>query len=162
MLDWSLLRDTAVVALAGRRIGAVDINPSRFPLEVVPIVRRRRTNLLPRKRAVALVCSAACGADLLALEEAERLGLRRRIIPRFRRTDTKRPRLLTAQEIGVECSTVSSRLRQRPATSLCFLEMLAATRPRMPLRTKRSLARLRGLRKRGSRIGWSRRLSGSD
>jgi hypothetical protein len=160
MLDWSLLRDTVVVALAGRRIGAVDINPSRFPLEVVPIVRQRRANLLPRKRAVALVCSAACGADLL--EEAERLGLRRRIIPRFRRTETKRPRLLTAQEIGVECSTVLSRLPQRPATSLCFLEMLAATRPRMPLRTKRSLARLRGLRKRGSRIGWSRRLSGSD
>lgn len=122
MLDWSLLRDTVVVALAGRRIGAVDINPSRFPLEVVPIVRQRRANLLPRKRAVALVCSAACGADLLALEEAERLGLRRRIIPRFRRTDTKRPRLLTAQEIGVECSTVLSRLPQRPATSLCFLE----------------------------------------
>jgi hypothetical protein len=32
------------------------------------------------ERAVALVCSAACGADLVALEEAERLGIRRRII----------------------------------------------------------------------------------
>jgi hypothetical protein len=62
-------------------------------------------------------------------DRAERLGLRWRIIPRFRQTDTRRPRLLTAHEIGVECSTVSSRLPQRPATSLCFLEMLAVTRP---------------------------------
>ncbi len=30
--------------------------------------------------AVTLVCSAACGADLVALEQAERLGLRRCIV----------------------------------------------------------------------------------
>jgi hypothetical protein len=34
---------------------------------------------------VALVCSAACGSDLVALEEAERLGLRRRIVLPFGR-----------------------------------------------------------------------------
>jgi hypothetical protein len=39
----------------------------------------------------ALICSAACGADLVALEEAEHLGLRRRIVlpfspERFRKT----------------------------------------------------------------------------
>ena len=32
---------------------------------------------------MALVSSAACGADLIALEEAERLGLRRRIVLPF-------------------------------------------------------------------------------
>jgi hypothetical protein len=43
------------------------------------------------------VCSAACGADLVALEEAERFGLRRRIVlpfppKRFRETSvTDRP-----------------------------------------------------------------------
>jgi hypothetical protein len=83
MTEWGLLRDTAIVALAGRRIDAVDTNPSRFPLDAVPTVRRRLADLLARERAVALVCSAACGADLLALEEAERLGLRRRIVLPF-------------------------------------------------------------------------------
>jgi hypothetical protein len=52
-------------------------------VDAVPSVRRRIADLLARERAVALVCSAACGADLLALEEAERLGLRRRIILPF-------------------------------------------------------------------------------
>lgn len=84
-----LVRDTTVVALAGRRIDAVDTHPSRFPLEAIPT--RRLANLLARECAVALVCSAAYGADLLALEEAERLGLRRRIVvpfppDRFRQT----------------------------------------------------------------------------
>jgi ABC-type enterobactin transport system permease subunit len=55
-----------------------------FPLEAVAIVRRRLADLLVQEHAVALVCSAACGADLIALEEAERLGLRRRIILPFR------------------------------------------------------------------------------
>jgi hypothetical protein len=85
-----LVRDTTVVALAGRRIDAVDTHPSRFPLEAIPT--RRLAKLLAREcAAVALVCSAASGADLLALEEAERLGLRRHIVlpfppDRFRQT----------------------------------------------------------------------------
>jgi hypothetical protein len=61
------------------------------------MVRRRIGALLCAERAEALVCSAACGADLIALEEAERLGLRRRIVlpflpKRFRETSvTDRP-----------------------------------------------------------------------
>jgi predicted acylesterase/phospholipase RssA/tetratricopeptide (TPR) repeat protein len=91
MPDQDLLKDTAIIALAGRRIDGADTNPSRFPRDAVPSVRRRLADLLAREHAVALVCSAACGADLLALEEAERLGLRRRIIlpfppDRFRQT----------------------------------------------------------------------------
>lgn len=83
MTDSSLSNDPAVVALVGRRIDAVDTNESRFPLEAVPTVRRRLADLFVRERAVTIVCSAACGADLLALEEAERLGLRRRIVLPF-------------------------------------------------------------------------------
>ena len=89
--------DGAVIALAGRRIDKEDTNPPRFPLEAVPTVRRRVADLLAKEHAVALVCSAACGADLVALEEAERLGLRRRIVlpfppERFRKTSvTDRP-----------------------------------------------------------------------
>jgi len=87
----------AVVALAGRRIDAEGTHPPRFPLANVPIVRRRLAELLVSENATAIVCSAACGADLVALEEAERLGLRRRIVlpfqpERFRETSvTDRP-----------------------------------------------------------------------
>jgi predicted acylesterase/phospholipase RssA len=82
MTDGNLSRDT-VVALAGRRIDGVGSYPSRFPIEAVPAVRRRIANLLAEEHALAIVCSAACGADLVALEEAERLGLRRRIVLPF-------------------------------------------------------------------------------
>ena len=74
---------SAVIALAGRRIDAADAATPRFPLDNIPLVRKRLAELLVQERAVALVCSAACGADLIALEEAERLGLRRRIVLPF-------------------------------------------------------------------------------
>jgi hypothetical protein len=87
----------AVIALAGRRIDAPGTDPPRFPLENVPIVRGRIAAFLSSEHAEALVCSAACGVDLIALEEAKRLGLRRRIVlpfppKRFRETSvTDRP-----------------------------------------------------------------------
>ncbi|MGG5890100.1 hypothetical protein ACLF3G_23510 [Falsiroseomonas sp. HC035] len=73
----------AVVALAGRRVDAEDAETQRFPSTQVPLVRERLAELLAAEGAEALVCSAACGADLLALEVAERLGLRRRIVLPF-------------------------------------------------------------------------------
>src|SRR5262245_11088780 len=73
----------AVVALGGRRIDAAGSEAPRFPLQNVPLVRERIADALVAERAAVLVCSAACGADLVALEEAERLGLRRRIILPF-------------------------------------------------------------------------------
>jgi hypothetical protein len=73
----------AVIALAGRRVDAADTAPPRFPLSNVPLVRRQLADLLVQERALALVSSAACGADLLALEEAERLGVQRRIVLPF-------------------------------------------------------------------------------
>ena len=69
-------RHPAVIALAGRRIDAPDTDPPRFPLGNIPMVRQRLVDMLAAERADALVCSAACGADLIALEEAERLGIR--------------------------------------------------------------------------------------
>jgi hypothetical protein len=91
MAETKQIPSHAVVALAGRRIDARDTDSPRFPLENVPIVRGRIAALLSAEHAEALVCSAACGADLIALEEAERLGLRRRIVlpfppKRFRET----------------------------------------------------------------------------
>jgi len=85
-----------VVALAGRRIDAADA-AARFPLANVERVRERLRTLLRAQGSAALVCSAACGADLIALDVAGALGLRRRVVlpfapERFRETSvTDRP-----------------------------------------------------------------------
>ena len=81
-------KSPSVIALAGRRVDRGKKNtPSRFPETRVPVVRREIAGLLARESALALVSSAACGADLIGLEEAERLGLRRRIILPFTPTE---------------------------------------------------------------------------
>ena len=72
-----------VIALAGRRIDAADAQVSRFPPRDVEQVRRDLHNLFTELRPTALVCSAACGADLVALKEAGALGIRRRVVLPF-------------------------------------------------------------------------------
>jgi len=74
-----------VIALAGRRVDAATAEVARFPLPNVGIVERRLGELLEREGATALVSSAACGADLVALALAGRRGVRRRIILPFDR-----------------------------------------------------------------------------
>lgn len=86
-----------VVALAGRRIDAPDAETPRFPLASVALVRERLAALFEREAATALVASAACGADLVALTVAGARGMRRRVVlpfdrERFRATSvTDRP-----------------------------------------------------------------------
>jgi hypothetical protein len=85
------VRPAVVVALAGQRVDAPGRREPRFPLENAQLVSRRIRDLLSELKAGTLVCSAACGADLLALEEARALGLRRHVIlpfdaARFRET----------------------------------------------------------------------------
>ncbi len=80
-----------VLALAGRRIDPEGSDPARFPLSQVEAVRQRLNSLIVEERIGAIVCSAACGADLVALEEAGKLGIRRRVVlpfakKRFRET----------------------------------------------------------------------------
>ena len=80
-----------IIALAGRRIDPPRADTPRFPLANMPTVRDRIHTLLVEQKAQALVCSAACGADLLALDAAGDLGIRRRIVlpyarERFRET----------------------------------------------------------------------------
>ena len=80
-----------VFALAGRRIDDPSAKTPRFPLANIEAVRAQLRTTLVEHGATALVASAANGADLLALDEAGALGVRRRIIlpferERFRRT----------------------------------------------------------------------------
>ena len=74
-----------IVALAGRRVDAPEADSLRFPLSNVELVRARLHKLFLERAATALVCSAACGADLLALAIAGELGMRRRVILPFTR-----------------------------------------------------------------------------
>jgi len=76
-----------ILVFAGRRIDADDGDAVRFPMTNVDLVREDVAECLRRRQPSAVVGSAACGADLLVLEEAGRLGIRRRIVLPFNRTD---------------------------------------------------------------------------
>ena len=71
-----------VLALAGRRIDAPG-TPPRFPLDRMSAVREELRELLAGGGTTTLVCSAACGADLVGLDVARKLGLRRRVVLPF-------------------------------------------------------------------------------
>jgi hypothetical protein len=72
-----------IIALSGRRVDASNAESPRFPLENVDSVREKVRRLLQDQKASALISSAACGADLIALSEAGSLGLRRRVVLPF-------------------------------------------------------------------------------
>lgn len=74
-----------IVALAGRRVDATDAQESRFPQANVPLVRERIRQVFVDLDASGVVCSAAAGADLVALEVAASLGLRRHAVLPFAR-----------------------------------------------------------------------------
>jgi hypothetical protein len=75
----------SVICLAGRRIDQAGTSPPRFPPGNVDLVTRRLADLFRSEAAAALICSAACGADIVALEEAERQRLHLRIVLPFER-----------------------------------------------------------------------------
>jgi hypothetical protein len=65
----------ALAVLAGRRIDAANAVESRFPPDEAEHVARKLARHFRQERVNRLVCSAACGADILALEVAERLAI---------------------------------------------------------------------------------------
>jgi len=75
--------DARVAALAGRRIDALASDTEKFPLAHIPKVSRRVRDLFVARNLASIVCSAACGADLIALEIARSMNLRTRIILPF-------------------------------------------------------------------------------
>ncbi len=74
-----------VTAVAGRRVDAADAKEHRFPPENEALVAWRIRNMLMGTASKAVVSSAACGADILALESAGGLGLERRVVLPFDR-----------------------------------------------------------------------------
>jgi hypothetical protein len=74
-----------VAAVAGRRIDAPNAPESAFPERFVPRVSAEIARLLAARSIGKVVASAACGADILALEAALELGARIRIVLPFER-----------------------------------------------------------------------------
>ena len=74
-----------ILAFAGRRVDALNAAVPRFPLANVPLVRSRIRKLLEEHAPYAVVSSAACGVDLIALSEASALGVRCQIVLPFSR-----------------------------------------------------------------------------
>jgi hypothetical protein len=86
-----MARNGAVAALAGRRIDLAQATRCQFPLQNISRVRALIERELLGHDVQLLVCSAACGADLLALDCAFDLRVSARIIlpydpARFRET----------------------------------------------------------------------------
>lgn len=77
---------TAVAALAGRRVDAPSRSTPRFPAGEEGYVANKLLRRFDKEQVGQLVCSAACGADILALEAARQMGVPARIVLPFSRT----------------------------------------------------------------------------
>jgi hypothetical protein len=69
-----------VIVEAGRRVDAVNATVARFPPQNVPEVRERIRRVLKNQKPIAVVSSAACGADLLLLAVAGEMHIARHIL----------------------------------------------------------------------------------
>ena len=68
-----------IVALAGRRIAAEDAYPVRFPSNHIEKVKKKLSSFFIASKPDYLVCSGACGADLIALDVAGKLNIKRKM-----------------------------------------------------------------------------------
>lgn len=69
-----------VIIEAGRRVDPPDAQVPRFPPSNVPEVSRRIRKLLGKQNPQAVVCSAACGADLLLLQVAGEMHIKQIVL----------------------------------------------------------------------------------
>ena len=83
MVSTTTTSKKVVAALAGRRIDAVGSRVRRFSIDRIDQVRADLKSLFEQEAVELLVCSAACGADLIALDLARKAGIRYRIILPF-------------------------------------------------------------------------------
>lgn len=72
-----------IIALAGRRIDEVNAPYKRFPANSISLVKEKLRRFFLDHMVTHLVCSGACGADLLAHDIAGEMGIRRTMILPF-------------------------------------------------------------------------------
>ncbi|WP_419914425.1 hypothetical protein [Hoeflea sp.] len=72
-----------IYILAGRRPDPEDAPARRFPLENRDMVGERIGRVFEERGATDLIASAACGADLIALDVAQKLGIERHVVLPF-------------------------------------------------------------------------------
>ncbi len=82
-----LLPAADVLAFAGHMIDAPDRSAPRFPAALEPAVAAALREQLARLHAPILYASAACGADLICIEEAQDVGAEMNIVLPFDRQD---------------------------------------------------------------------------
>ncbi len=90
----------SVIVQAGRRVDASNNEIPRFPHANVNRVRERMKAKFLENKPVALVTSAACGTDLLALEIAEEMNVECFILLPSKPAAFRFYRYLTGPEIG--------------------------------------------------------------
>jgi hypothetical protein len=74
-----------ILAVSGRRIDSEGADQPGFPAGNEGLVALRIRDTMLSASAQVVVCSGACGVDILALETAEQLGLGRRLVLPFSR-----------------------------------------------------------------------------
>jgi hypothetical protein len=79
-----------VLIEAGRRVDAIHATSPRFPASEVAEVRRKAQELFNQEKPLAVVCSAACGADLIVLDVAESMGVERYVLLPSKPTEFRR------------------------------------------------------------------------
>ncbi len=72
-----------VAVLAGRRVDSADASAARFPMQNVEKVKEKLKHFFIANSIDYLVCSAACGADLIALDIAGQLNISRKMVLPF-------------------------------------------------------------------------------
>jgi hypothetical protein len=77
------MEPSTIAAFAGRRIDAQDATTPRFPLTQVDVVQEQIEVLFRRDQVNRLICSAACGSDLIVLRVARKLGIDYQVILPF-------------------------------------------------------------------------------
>jgi hypothetical protein len=96
-----------VLVQAGRRVDAPDAPAARLPPANVDVVRQRIRTYFGEAKPDFLVTSAACETDLLALEMASQLNIKRVVLCLRTRQASGFHRWCTGLEIGAKCSTAS-------------------------------------------------------
>ena len=110
-----------VTALAGRRIDQAKAQDRRFPVENEKRVAARIANMLVGTVSTGVISSAACGADILALECAETQGLRRRVVLPFGRERFRSTSVADrGEEWGARFDAILSKLAEEDIVELTF------------------------------------------